>query len=152
RVFFVAAAWVTCELLRARGPTADPWLLLGYALVPYTTFLQAADLGGMLLLSFVVAVVNGAVAEMACSALDWDGGHGVRRRIASGAALAGICVPAAYGYGLWRLATPLSNAPAVPITVVQGNNDLGAQWREEYYGVGLQTYLDLSRAAAARLH
>jgi apolipoprotein N-acyltransferase len=36
----------------------------------------------------------------------------------------------------------------VPILVVQGNNDLGRQWRPEFYGRGLEQYLGLTTAAA----
>ena len=142
RSVLVALTWVAAELLRARGPTGDPWLLLGYALTPHPLLLQAADAGGVYLLSFVVALVNAAVAECAPPL--------VRRPAGRALGAAAAAVGALGLYGAWRLATPLPAEPAVPVAIVQGNVDLGAQWKAEHYGAGLQAYLDLSRAAAAR--
>ena len=54
------------------------------------------------------------------------------------------------GYGLARLAWlpgPPRGAPTVPIAVVQGNLDLGAQWRPEFYGENLEVYLRLTYQA-----
>ena len=156
RAVLVAVMWVAFEFLRARGPTGDPWLLLGYALVPHPTLLQTADLGGVYLLSFVVVVVNAAVAEVAVAAADPAARvQGTGRAWAvslSSLIVAGVVVAGTYAYGSWCLAAPLPREPAVPITIVQGNNDLGSQWHQEHYGEGLQTYLDLSRAAALRGH
>lgn len=141
RVLLLAATWTAFELLRARGPTADPWLLLGYALVPAPTLLQAADLGGVYLLSFVLALANAAVANLV----------GGNRRVAS-VAVAAAAVACLVVYGKWRISTPPAGGPPVSVAVVQGNNDVGAQWRAEYYGLGLPTYLALSREVAARTH
>jgi len=142
RAATLAALWVAVEFLRARGPTEDPWLLMGYALSGSPLLLQGADLGGIPLLSFVIVFVNAALA--ACL-------RATPGRVAA-AAIAVALLVGSGAYGLARMATPLPDAPAVPISIVQGNNDLGAQWRQEHYGAGLQTYLDLSRAAAARAH
>ncbi|MDX2170955.1 MAG: apolipoprotein N-acyltransferase [Deltaproteobacteria bacterium] len=140
----LAALWVAFELLRARGPSADPWLLLGYALVPRPVLLQAADLGGIYLLSFVVALVNAALAQMALPVAS------ARRQTRAAALMAAAAVLGLLLYGQWRLATVLPDGAPVPVAIVQGNNDLGAQWRVEHYGAGLDTYLDLSRQAVAR--
>ena len=158
RALATAALWVAFELLRARGPTADPWLLLGYALVRHPLLLQAADLGGIALLSFVIALANAALAEavdaITLSPAGKRGAAFATLRLGAGASVlsAVIGVAALAVYGNWRLAMPLVTDTAVPITIVQGNNDLGTQWRQEYYGQGLETYLALSREAAERWH
>jgi len=139
RALLFAAAWTAFELLRARGPTADPWLLLGYSLVPVPRLLQAADLGGIYVLSFVVALVNAAVADLFSP-----------RRSMGGAVAAATAVAALLAYGHWHLSQPPRGAPPVPIAIIQGNNDFGAQWQAEHYGGGLQTYLSLSRLAVER--
>lgn len=141
RAVLLAATWTAFELLRARGPTADPWLLLGYAFVPVPTLLQAADLGGIYLLSFALALGNAAVADLVL-------GH---RRLAP-MAVATAAVLGLVAYGTWRLGSAHADGAPVSVAVVQGNNDVGAQWRAEYYGVGLPRYLALSRAVAARAH
>ncbi|MCC6765900.1 MAG: apolipoprotein N-acyltransferase [Deltaproteobacteria bacterium] len=139
RVLALAALWVAWELARARLLTGDPWLLFGYALGPSPALRQAADLGGVYLLSFVAVLANAAIAEALAG-----GGRG--RFAGLGAAL-GVLL-AAWAYGAGRLATALPGA-AVPLVVVQGNNPVGAQWTDEDYGAGLERYVALSRAAAA---
>jgi apolipoprotein N-acyltransferase len=144
RPWFVATVWVACELGRARLLTGEPWMLLGYALVPNVRLIQAADLGGVYLLSFVVSFVNASLHEALC-----DIRPSARR---AGLALchtaaAAVVVSALWGYGAWRLAQPLPQTPAVSVAVIQGNNDLGAQWRPEFYGQGLDVYLRQSAAA-----
>ncbi|MCW5890435.1 MAG: apolipoprotein N-acyltransferase [bacterium] len=137
-----AATYVACELARAHLLTGHPWLLLGYALVPQPLLVQAADLGGVYLLSFAVALVNAGLA----AALVEPAG----RRGALAAAATALAALAAYG--AVRLRTPLPIAPAVPVMVVQGNVDLGFQWREDFYGQGLDRYLQLTLDGAARSH
>src|SRR5207244_9773452 len=46
----------------------------------------------------------------------------------------------------WRPGAP-PDAQAVPIAVVQGSLDLGAQWRPEFYGENLEVYLRLTYQA-----
>jgi apolipoprotein N-acyltransferase len=136
--------WVGCELARARLLTGEPWMLLGYALVPHVYLMQAADIGGVYLLSFCVILVNASLAELwLCAPAD-------RAQLARQVAVAPavLCV-AMLLYGVVRVRAPMEQAAPVRITVVQGNNDLGIQWREEFYGAGLTRYSQLSRQAAA---
>jgi apolipoprotein N-acyltransferase len=151
RATVLAALWVTWEVARGRVLTGDPWLLIGYALSPYPTMIQIADLGGVYLVSFVVAFANAALAE-------WSdairvSSSGVVNRVprathASPLLVAAILVCGVYAYGRYRILHALPDGPSVRIAVVQGNNALGSQWKQEYYGRGLETYLALSRAAA----
>jgi apolipoprotein N-acyltransferase len=146
RALLLAALWVTFELARARLLSGEPWLLLGYALVPDTTLIQAADLGGVYALSFVVVFINASLVEfISLAAADF-------KQACLTAAPAVAVLLATSAYGVARLATPLPTTPAVPVTVVQANNDLGAQWRPELYGQGLDQYLRLSAAAAQQTH
>jgi len=156
----LAALWVSWEVARGRFLSGDPWLLLGYALAPWPRWIQIADLGGVYLVSFVVAFVNAAIAESLdlwrCAPLLRSGdGPGARSRWRHAVRLlapAVLMAIAVYGYGLWRLQLPLPESPAVPTMVVQGNNRDAAQWRPGFYGHGLEDYIHLSEQAAARLH
>ena len=226
RVLLIAVLWVACELGRARLMTGAPWLLLGYALVPHTTLMQAADLGGPYLLSFIVVLVNASLTEILFSVgeawhvvtaesvdflrgdaaagaphqrrgmnspAEWlksplkgtrnsafalgfsrlgstepgnsfpgDRGGRLASSLSTSSAKAGVhwrssivaLLPAAimligvYAYGVFRLGSPLPDNPAVPVTVVQGNNVIGAQWRPGSYGKGLDHYLRMSSDAA----
>lgn len=140
RVLWLAGLWVAWDWIRASVFGRTPWLFLGHALVPHPLLIQLADIGGAYAVTFVVAVVNAAVAEIAVAE------SGARARAAATAA---AVVALAATYGGWRLHTPLADGRTIRVAVVQGNNDLGWQWQSEFYGAGLDRYLDLSRAAAA---
>lgn len=133
---FTAALYVTAELARANLLTGHPWLLLGYALVPHPSLIQLADLGGIYLLSFVVALTNACVVEAVWRRTAWP-------------AVAGAGVVAlTLAYGTFRLHAPLPTTPDVPVLVVQGNVDLGSQWDDALHGEGLDRYLALTIAGA----
>lgn len=139
----VAALWVAWELAKARVLTGDPWLLLGYALAGSPVMLQVADLGGVYVLSFLLVLVNAALAGALRRGFGW-------RRGAAALVVPAVLVGLAFAYGLGRLAVPLPDAPRVPVVVVQGNNDMGAEWRDEIHGAGFETYLRLSYEAAPK--
>lgn len=138
-----AALWVACELARARLLTGEPWMLLGYALVPSPALIQAADLGGVYLLSFVAILTNAALAEL------WLAPAPARRRLAAPLLAApALLLALSFGSGGGRLAQGFAHAPPLQVTIVQGNNDLGSQWRPEFHGAGLDLYARLSSEAA----
>jgi len=138
--WIVAALYVTCEFARERLLTGHPWLLLGYALVPHVMFVQIADVGGVYVLSFVLALTSAALVEAIV--------HRDRRPLVG--ALGAIAAVALYG--TFRLSVPLPREPEVPVMVVQGNVDVGSQWRRDLYGEGLGQYLRLSADRAAETH
>jgi apolipoprotein N-acyltransferase len=117
--------WTAHELLRLKGPLSGyPWLMLGHALARSPVAVQAADLGGVLLLSFVAACGSAAL-------LAWRAGQ--RRGVI--AALAVLVLAAGYG-----LARPLTLAPPLPGPLLAGIQpafpqrlkDDGARWEERY--------------------
>lgn len=64
KVFSRAALWTVLEFVRGSIPVAGlPWFLLGYTQHSFLPFVQAADLLGTYFLTFVIALVNSAVAE-----------------------------------------------------------------------------------------
>lgn len=142
----VAALYVTCEFARERLLTGHPWLLLGYALVPHVAFVQVADFGGVYVLSFVLVLTSASLVE---AIVHRDRRTSVRIRPILGALGAILAV---WTYGMLRLSVPLPREPEVPVMVVQGNVDVGSQWRRDLYGEGLGQYLRLSDDAAAHTH
>ncbi len=139
-----AALWVTVEFGRAHLLTGVPWLLLGYATAPFLWLRQAADLGGVYLLSFLFAFVNAALA----AALH----PGSRQRPAVHVGVAAVAVSIVVAYGAWRVGTAPSPGPGVSTLVVQGNNHDSALWQPGQYGEGLENYLALTATAAADTH
>src|SRR5438552_6816573 len=61
-VLFAAPLWVTVELMRAILFSGFPWMLSGYALVPYTGILQMVSWTGVYGLSFLATAVNSFIA------------------------------------------------------------------------------------------
>ena len=60
-LFFAAPLWVTVELLRTVLFSGFPWMLSGYALVPYAGILQVVTWTGVYGLSFLATAVNSAI-------------------------------------------------------------------------------------------
>src|SRR5204862_2715487 len=60
-LFFAAPLWVAVEVLRSILFSGFPWMLSGYALVPYTGTLQMVAWTGIYGLSFVAVAVNSLI-------------------------------------------------------------------------------------------
>lgn len=143
RVLAIGLLWTACELARARALTAEPWMLLGYSLVPHPLLLQLAAVGGVYLLSFGVILCNAAIAELVLPARAGTRPWGVLGFPA--AVAAAMMLYAAFG-------TP-ERPPGrdAEVAIVQGNNELESQWRIGAQGKSLEAYLRLSaRSASAR--
>lgn len=144
RPLVVAAAWTATELWRAHALGGNPWVLVGYSQAPVRLVAQVADLAGPYGIGFVVLTINAALAEVVLA---------MRRRVPRGEAVAGagvaaVVVAAALAYGAWTPFCPRRDeAATVPVAAVQGNLDLGAQWKDEFYGMNLEAYLRLTVAA-----
>lgn len=141
RALWVAALWVAAELAQARLLGGDPWMLLGYALTPSTAMIQIADVGGVYVLSFVVALVNASFYEL------WRSRR-APRRTAPTVALALGAFALTLVYGVYRTSSPLPPSETRRVAIVQGNNRSGWQWNSEFHGESLASYLRLSAAAA----
>ncbi len=119
------AAWAATEFARVELRVADPVGLLGYSQVSFSSLVQIADATGVYGVSFAVAAVNAALAELWLAA----GGH--TRRLAAGGALAtalavvGLCL----GYEQLR-GEPDSDRPPQRLALVQVNLDLGTSLTE----------------------
>lgn len=64
-VFGTAAAWTAVEWVRSLGPLGFTWGALAVSQHRNLAALQAASVGGPFLLSFLVAMVNASIAELA---------------------------------------------------------------------------------------
>jgi apolipoprotein N-acyltransferase len=144
-----AAAFVAAELVRVRGPGADPWALLGYSQAGATAVTQIADVTGVYGVSFVVLTANAALAELWLAIRQ----RGPLRPALAGLSLAVLLTASVATYGALRARRP-AGAPAVPgssrIAVVQGDIAMHAQWRPSDYGRNLDVYLGLTRDVLAR--
>jgi len=131
------AAWAATELCRVELLVGNPFGLLGYSQASALPLVQVADVTGIYGVSFVLAAVNAALADV------WIAG----RRALAGLAAAVAVAAAALLYGAVRLAAPAAGAPPMRVAVAQANLDLGSQWRRELYGKNLDAYAALTRDA-----
>jgi len=141
----VGAAWAACELGRVRVLVGDPFGLLGYSQAGVGPLVQIADVTGVYGVSFLVAAVNAALAEVWVAAM-----RGPRRtaEALAGFALVGAALAGAVGYGRFRLDPRTQRTdPATRVVVAQANLDLGAQWRQDLYGRNLEEYMRLTLQA-----
>jgi apolipoprotein N-acyltransferase len=142
RVVAAPVVWVSMEWLRTLFPLASPWAQLGYSQHAVLPVLQVADLGGIYLVSALLAFFNAAVAEIA--------GDGVgRHRALAAAAMAAVV--ATLIYGMVRLAMIDGRAADGQVTVglIQGNIAQDQKWDRDLRDEILERYLRLSRDAAA---
>lgn len=61
-IIVVPVIWTSLEFLRMYALSGFGWLLLAHSITAWTPALQIADLGGVYAVSFVIALVNAAVA------------------------------------------------------------------------------------------
>jgi apolipoprotein N-acyltransferase len=145
RPLLVAAAWTGADWSRANLASGNPWALFGYSQSGVGPLIQIVEVTGVYGLSFVLAAMNAAVAE-GWMAFRVEGPR-ARRHSAAGLGLATMVLAFVLSYGFVRLdAAPPIDAPVAGtrVAIVQGNLDLGSQWRQEFYGRNLDVYMQLS--------
>jgi apolipoprotein N-acyltransferase len=95
------ATFVAGEFLRLLGPLGIPTGLIALPFHDCLWLIQIADVGGIYAVSFVIASVNGALADIVMAA-PWRGNDGWRLTLRRTAVAAG-CWALVAGYGVYRL-------------------------------------------------
>jgi apolipoprotein N-acyltransferase len=134
-----SALWIVFEYLRSVGYLAYPWGLAGVSQYAVLPVIQAADLGGVYLISFLVVSANAGLAwGLAADARNWP------RRTPLLFAAAPLVL--ALMYGTIRLLVPLPEPEgSIRIALIQQNTDP----RKHDYQLSFDTLKDLSRQASA---
>ncbi len=137
------AVWVTTELGRSYIFTGFPWELLGYSQATVLPVAQIASLAGVYGLSALVALVGTSLVLLVfdrTSTRWWMAGLSV------------VAMAASVGWGSARMRDNALTREGTPIRVglVQGNVAQDEKWERARASSILQTYVDLSRQAAAR--
>jgi apolipoprotein N-acyltransferase len=123
----IAAAWVTCELLRSNIGDGCPWILLAHAQHRFPTMLQIADLGGASAVSFVVALVGAALAIASDAVLERRGDE--RRVVARSVLLAVTVLVLVVAYGRIQLSRWAVELAGETVRVVGIQSNLPDEWR-----------------------
>ncbi len=139
--------WVGVECLRGelifRG---YPWYLLAHPLIEWPVLVQSADLLGTYWLSFLSAMVSGAIVDM----VRMRSPQTVRRAAVAAVVLTLVLHAANIAYGLWRLGQPTLR-PGPSILVIQTNlpqdNKIG--WARDRQFGDFGDFVSLTRQAHA---
>ena len=130
--FFVfPCLWVTLELIRTYALTGMPWGLLGYSQYRQIEIIQIADHMGVYGVSFLIVLVNVALAEFLSWLMPYFRNFRPARLPWELAAMATLVVTLSWHYGLAMLSeTPFSGIPrsSISVGVVQPNIDQAAKW------------------------
>jgi apolipoprotein N-acyltransferase len=141
----VPVVWVALEYTRMHFPTGFPfmkplglyqmigfgWYFLGYTQHEFLPFIQITDLGGVYAVSFLVAAINGMLADWVFrleKVRQWlrfpptnaesEGGH--RIRVPAATAVVCVLVVASLTYGFIQLNHP-AFAPGPRVAAIQGS-------------------------------
>ncbi|MEW6775178.1 MAG: apolipoprotein N-acyltransferase [Bdellovibrionota bacterium] len=139
--------WVLVEYGRAIL-TAFPWNYLGYALVDGGPFVQAADVGGLYGLSFLVVLGNAALYEISRVFATREGEPKILPQILP--ALLSLLLPlAAFVYGAARKPQIEGQINAAPekfrVALVQPNVPQVLKWDDEHENAMLLRHEQMSR-------
>jgi apolipoprotein N-acyltransferase len=145
-----ASLWVALELLRTHFLSGLPWALLGYSQYQWLPVIQFADITGVYGVSFLIVLVNSALASLIIWGIKQQRSPGISfpwsTLFTTVTTLALVLL-----YGVWTLHTQSkteSQAPQLNIGLVQANIDQAHKWDEAYRQQTLHRYIDLSRRAA----
>ncbi|TKB74983.1 MAG: apolipoprotein N-acyltransferase [Nitrospira sp.] len=145
--------WVALELLRTSFLSGFPWELLGYSQYRWLTVIQVADVTAVYGISFVIVMVNVAVAEITRWALGVSPtpDRTPAPRLPWAPALAaGLVVAIVLCYGAVRIGqvADAMTGPSLTIGLVQANIDQAHKWDAAYRRETLDRYERLTKQAA----
>ncbi|NOX58306.1 MAG: apolipoprotein N-acyltransferase [Planctomycetes bacterium] len=120
---FFPFVWVGSEAIRSMFVPGLPWNLLGHSQHPVLVAIQISDLVGAYGVSFMIAVVNGFLADVWLARMRWpcdEAGLIPRRRIRISAGFTACVLLFTFAYGFVQLGSDtISDGPRV--AVIQGN-------------------------------
>jgi apolipoprotein N-acyltransferase len=144
-ILTLPALWTLADLTKEWIPFFIPWGFVGYAVLPFRTFVQAADLGGVYGLTFIMVAVNALIAFLFTG--PWQAGRGKRQQApAVISILLLILVPCIYGLVQVTAFDPLvrPGESSFSAVAVQGNFTPKDRWSGNGFHRRLNRYLDLS--------
>ncbi|MGD8366968.1 MAG: apolipoprotein N-acyltransferase [Desulfobacterales bacterium] len=146
-----AVLWTAQEFLRASLFTGFPWELLGYSQFAQTHLIQVADITGVYGVSFLVALVNGALYTLwQAAAKGGSDPKALRLRAAVAVTVSLAAVAATWGYGAVRIAAverAAGSAQTVRVALIQGNIAQEIKWDRKFQQQTTEKYARLSLSA-----
>ena len=130
--------WVCLEYLKSHLFTGFPWENLGYSQFDNIFFIQIADIVGVFGLSYLIILLNTTFFEI------------ITERSKKSFALAASVIllwSGVYAYGIWRIHQidqSLKDAPAMEVSLIQGNINQSIKWNESFQKETINIYEELS--------
>ena len=149
-LFLVPVIWVTLEFLRTYALTGFQWSVLGYSQYKFLTLIQISDITGVYGVSFLVAVMNGAIFDVFAS---WPKRVNMmplfeRWPLVIGLLATVLVIILSLSYGAWRLKTD-DEGQKIRVSVVQGNFEQSKKWDVSFQNEIIDTYKRLTIEASA---
>ncbi|MBI3592638.1 MAG: apolipoprotein N-acyltransferase [Nitrospirae bacterium] len=147
-MFVAPILWTTLEFIRSYALSGFPWSSLGYSQYKLLPVIQIADITGVYGISFLIVAVNGALADIFLL----NRRHTERPLSSflptiSGFVILFCLIVATLSYGIYRLHEQ-RGGHYIKVAVVQGNIEQDKKWDPSYQQAVINTYKDLSFAAA----
>ena len=134
-LFAVPCLWVSLELIRTYVLSGLPWGLLGYSQYRQIEMIQIADHMGVYGVSFLIVLVNVALAEFLSWLTPLLRGFRPAKLPWELVAMATLVVTLSWQYGLATISeAPFSDIPrsSISVGVVQPNVDQAVKWDTAY--------------------
>jgi apolipoprotein N-acyltransferase len=129
------AIWTALELARTHVFSGFPWALIGYSQYRSLPLIQISDITGVYGVSFLIVLVNTAIAEFIKD-----------RKQYRVIIIAALIMAFVVGYGFARLNSP-EGPGTITISVIQGNIEQDKKWDPTYQAETIAVYEGLSREA-----
>lgn len=137
--------WVSLEFLRTYALSGFPWSLLGYSQYQSLPVIQISDLTGVYGVSFLLVLINAAIAEGALAIRD----RSFRITVWLPVLSAFFIYTLALAYGGWRLAQDrAADPPTLRVGVVQANIPQDIKWDARFRQETVNRYIRLTRDLA----
>ena len=135
-VFIVPVIWTGLEWVRSWMLTGFPWGSMGYSQWNNLYAIQIASITGVHGVSFIVVLLNAAIANLICAYPFWRGQL-------KAAALSLFIVIASLVYGAITLSIPHQATSTIEVALVPGNVPQVEKWRTQNLAKIFNKYLNL---------
>lgn len=140
--------WVACEFLRGWVMTGFPWLFLGHVFYRQLAFIQISDTVGAYGVTFIAALVNGALVEWLLWWWRVPGERGGRLNALLGSAAAVLVLVGNILYGTYRLGqADFKDGPRVAVVQEDFIQLSSPPWGEDRFVI-FARYMALAAEAA----